>query len=87
MNIGRTIFAQLMDFLYPYEFRVCVDRYAGHYMVQRFSCWDQCLRLAFARPPPFRESLRDIQACLRGIQPRLYLRTRGRGSVTCSASW
>lgn len=71
MNSGRTIFAQLMDFVSPYEFRVCVDRYGGHYKIQTFSCWDQFLCLAFAQLT-FRESLRDIQACLRVAQPKLY---------------
>jgi DDE family transposase/uncharacterized protein DUF4372 len=71
VNAGRTIFAQLMDFLSPYEFRVCVDRYGGEYKVQTFSCWDQFLCLAFAQLT-FRESLRDIQACLRVAQPKLY---------------
>jgi Transposase DDE domain/Domain of unknown function (DUF4372) len=71
VNSGRTIFAQLMDFVSPYEFRVCVDRYGGHYKVQTFSCWDQFLCLAFAQLT-FRESLRDIQTCLRVAQPKLY---------------
>ncbi len=71
MNAGRTIFAQLMDFVSPYEFRKCVDRYHGHYKVQRFSCWDQFLCLAFAQLT-YRESLRDIEACLRVAQPKLY---------------
>ena len=71
MHAGRTIFAQLMDFVSPYEFRKCVDRYDGEYKVQRFSCWDQFLCLAFAQLT-YRESLRDIQACLRVAQPKLY---------------
>jgi len=71
VNSGRTIFAQLMDFVSPYEFRVCVDRYGGEYKVKTFSCWDQFLCLAFAQLT-FRESLRDIQACLRVAQPKLY---------------
>jgi hypothetical protein len=71
MNSGRTIFAQLMDFVSPYEFRKCVDRDHGHYKVQTFSCWDQFLCLAFAQLT-YRESLRDIQACLRVAQPKLY---------------
>jgi hypothetical protein len=71
VNIGRTIFAQLMDFVAPYEFRKCVDRYDGEYKVQHFSCWEQFLCLAFAQLT-FRESLRDIQACLRVAQPKLY---------------
>jgi len=71
MNSGRTLFAQLMDFVSPYEFRKCVDRYQGHYKVQRFTCGDQFLCLAFAQLT-YRESLRDIQACLRVAQPKLY---------------
>src|SRR5512143_187117 len=71
VNSGRTIFAQLMDSVSPYEFRRCVDRYHGEYKVQRFSCWDQFLCLAFAQLT-YRESLRDIQACLRVAQPKLY---------------
>ena len=71
MNAGRTIFAQLMDFISPYDFRVCVERYHGHYKVKTFSCWDQFLCLAFAQLT-YRESLRDIQACLRVAQPKLY---------------
>jgi hypothetical protein len=49
MNAGRTIFAQLMDFVSAYEFQTCVDPYHGYYKVQRFSCWDQFLCLAFAQ--------------------------------------
>jgi len=80
MNAGRTIFAQLMDFVSPYEFRKCVDRYEGHHKVQRFSCWDQFLCLAFAQLT-YRESLRDIQACLRVAQPKLYhMGFRGTGA-------
>jgi IS4 transposase len=71
VNAGRTIFAQLMDCVSPYEFRVCVDRYGGHYKIKSFSCWDQFLCLAFAQLT-YRESLRDIQACLRVAQPKLY---------------
>jgi hypothetical protein len=71
VNAGRTIFAQVMDFISPYDFRVCVERYHGHYKVQTFSCWEQFLCLAFAQLT-YRESLRDIQACLRIAQPKLY---------------
>jgi hypothetical protein len=71
VNSGRTIFAQLMDFVSPYEFRKCVARYDGEYKVQHFSCWEQFLCLAFAQLT-FRESLRDIQTCLRVAQPKLY---------------
>jgi transposase len=71
MNSGRTIFAQLMDLLPLTEFRRCVERYHGDYKVQSFSCLDQFLCLAFAQLT-HRESLRDIQTCLRAHQPQLY---------------
>jgi hypothetical protein len=71
MNSGKTIFSQLMDFLSPYEFRKCVERYGGNYKVKSFSCWDQFLCMAFAQLT-YRESLRDIQACLRAAPTRLY---------------
>ena len=71
MNSGRTIFSQLMDFLPSYEFRKCVERYNGNYKVKKFSCSDQFLCMAFAQLT-FRESLRDIQACLRVARPKLY---------------
>ncbi len=80
MNSGKTIFAQLMDFLPIHEFRKCVARYGGNYKVKSFSCWDQFLCLAFAQLT-YRESLRDIEACLRAAQPKLYhLGIRGRVS-------
>ncbi|MGO9230278.1 MAG: IS4 family transposase [Bryobacteraceae bacterium] len=71
MNAGRSVFSQLMDFLPLAEFRRCVERYRGDYRVQSFSCLDQFLSLAFAQLT-YRESLRDIEACLRAMQPRLY---------------
>lgn len=71
MNSGKTIFSQLMDFLPQYEFRKCVARYKGNYKVKHFTCWDQFLCMAFAQLT-FRESLRDIQTCLRVAQPKLY---------------
>ncbi len=71
MNTGRTIFSQLMDFLPIHEFRQCVERYHGNYKIQSFSCWDQFLCLAFAQLT-YRESLRDIQVCLRAAQKKLY---------------
>jgi hypothetical protein len=71
MNSGRTIFAQVMDFLPGTEFRRCVERYRGDYKVQSFSCWDQFLCLAFAQLTG-RESLRDIEVCLRSQQSKLY---------------
>jgi len=80
MNTGRTIFSQLMDFFPLHEFRQCVERYHGHYKMKSFSCWDQFLCLAFAQLT-YRESLRDIQACLRAAEQRLYhMGIRGRVS-------
>jgi len=71
MNAGRTVLAQLMDFVPRHEFSRCVARYRGHHKVKSFSCWDQFLCMAFAQLT-FRESLRDIEACLRSISHRLY---------------
>jgi hypothetical protein len=65
------MFAQVMDFLPLAEFRRCVERYRGDYKVQSFSCWDQFLCLAFAQLTG-RESLRDIEACLRSQRAKLY---------------
>jgi IS4 transposase len=60
-----------MNFLPSYEFHKCVRRYQGHYKIKRFSCWDQFLTMAFAQLT-YRESLRDIQACLRAAGSKLY---------------
>lgn len=71
MNLGRPILAQVMDFAPMHEFRKCVRRYDGHYKTIRFSCWDQFLCLVFAQLT-YRESLRDIEICLRSMSSRLY---------------
>lgn len=71
MHNGRLVFAQLMDHFPPYEFQKCVARYDGNYKFRSFSCLDQFLCLAFAQLT-FRESLRDIEACLRSVQGKLY---------------
>ena len=71
MNIGRTVFTQLLDFIPSYEFRQCVERYSGNYKVKTFSCRDQFLCMAFAQLT-YRESLRDIEACLRVAKTKLY---------------
>jgi hypothetical protein len=71
MNFGKTIFAQLMDFIPTYEFRKCVARYNGNYKVKNFTCWDQFLTMAFAQLT-YRESLKDIEACLRLTPAKLY---------------
>ena len=78
MHTGRLVFAQLMDFLPLSDFRRCVARYQGEYKVRGFSCLDQFLCLAFAQLT-YRESLRDIETCLRAMQPKLYhMGIRGR---------
>jgi len=60
-----------MDFLPLHEFRKCIKRYRGNYKVKSFSCLDQFLCMAFAQLT-YRESLRDIEACLRSMQNKLY---------------
>lgn len=71
MNEGRTVFSQLIDHAPIHEFRRCVARHAADYRLRRFSCWDQFLCMAFAQVTQ-RESLRDIEACLRSLPTRLY---------------
>jgi hypothetical protein len=71
MNSGRTVFAQLMDFLPRDAFWQCVRRYKGQHKVKSFSCLDQYLAMAFAQLTG-RESLRDIDPCLRAFGPKLY---------------
>jgi hypothetical protein len=60
-----------MEFIPIHEFRKCVAQYTGNYKVKSFTCWDQFLCMAFAQLT-YRESLRDIQACLRGTRHKLY---------------
>src|SRR5207342_3012470 len=71
MHTGKLVFAQLMDHLPLTSLRRCVARYGGHHKVQHFSCLDQYLSMAFAQLT-FRESLRDIEACLRAQSSKLY---------------
>ena len=71
MHQGKLVFAQLMEHLPLTTFRRCVARYGGHHKVQRFSCLDQYLSMAFAQLT-FRESLRDIEAYLRAHTSKLY---------------
>src|ERR1039458_1000451 len=71
MEPGRLVFAQLMDFLPRHDFDACVRRYHGDRRLRGFSCRDQFLCLAFAQLT-FRESLRDLETCLRAFQPKLY---------------
>jgi hypothetical protein len=71
MNTGRTVFSQVIELLPHQEFQKCVARYGGDRYLKNFSCWDQYLAMAFAQLT-YRESLRDIEACLRSISGRLY---------------
>ena len=71
MNDGRTVFSQIMALLPLKQFHRCVERYHGDHNVKTFSCLDQFLTLAFAQLT-HRESLRDIESCLRTVQSRLY---------------
>ncbi len=71
MLSGQMVFSQLMEFLPRHEFNTCVRRYGGDGRLRGFSCRDQFLSLAFAQLT-FRESLRDIETCLRAVGPKLY---------------
>ena len=71
MNVGRTVFSQLIEFLPNKEFQKCVARYRGDSHLRGFSCWDQMLAMTFAQLT-YRESLRDIEACLRSVRGKLY---------------
>jgi len=71
MHLGKTVFAQLMDFIPAHEFRRCVDRYQGNRKASRFSCWSQFLCMVYAQLMG-RDSLRDIEICLRALGSRLY---------------
>ena len=68
---GQFVFAQLMEFLPRREFNACVSRYNGNGRLRGFSCRDQFLCLSFAQLT-FRESLRDIETCLRALGPKLH---------------
>jgi hypothetical protein len=71
MNEGRTVFSQVVDFVPRHTFRRRVQRYRGDYGVRRFTCWQQFLAMLFAQLT-YRESLRDIEACLGAAPERLY---------------
>jgi hypothetical protein len=71
MNEGKTVFSQLIGFLPDREFRRCVTQYGGDRYTKTLSCWEQFLAMAFAQLA-YRESLRDIEACLGAIGPKLY---------------
>ena len=71
MNYGKLVFSQVTDHLPITTFRKCVKRYRGDYKIKSFTCLDQYLCMAFAQMT-FRESLRDIEACLRAQKSKLY---------------
>jgi hypothetical protein len=71
VNQGKTVFSQVMDFLPMAKFRRCVDKYNGNYRIRSFTCFDQFLCMAFAQLT-YRESLRDIECCLRAMKEKLY---------------
>ncbi len=71
MYQDQTVFSQLMEFLPRHTFRKCVNRYQGNYRMRSFSCYDQFLCMAFAQLTA-RESLRDIECCLRALDEKLY---------------
>lgn len=71
MYSGKMVFSQLTEFLPLHQFRNCVTRYNGNARVKSFSCLDQYLCMAFAQLT-YRESLRDVETCLRSLQSKLY---------------
>ena len=71
MNFGKIVFSQILELIHPQQFHRCVNRYPMKRTSRSFSAWDQYLCMAFAQIT-FRESLRDIEACLRGCS-HLYL--------------
>ncbi len=71
MYQDQTVFSQIMEFLPKHQFRRCVQRYKGNHRVRSFTCYDQFLCMAFAQLT-YRESLRDIECCLRAMKEKLY---------------
>lgn len=71
MNTEKAVFTQLLSFIPRYEFDKCVARYKGNYRVKAFTCWEQFIVMCFAQLT-YRESLRDIETCLRAMQNKLY---------------
>jgi hypothetical protein len=71
MNEGKSSFSQLIDLLPDREFRRCVVRYGGDRYTKTLFCWEQFIAMAFAQLA-YRESLRDIEACLSAVGPKLY---------------
>ena len=71
MNVGKAVLAQIMDFVSRYEFNKCIDKYNGNYKVKIFTWWEQFIVMSFAQLT-YRESLRDIEACLQAISNKVY---------------
>ena len=71
MNSGHYVLSQLLDFIHRQQFHRCVQRYGGDYRIKHFSCWQQLVCLVFAQLT-WRESLRDIEACLNARGDQLY---------------
>lgn len=71
MHVGKNVFAQVMAWVHPEQFRRCVARYRGEYKVLSFSCYEQFLAMAFAQIT-YRESLADLEVCLRSRRDQLY---------------
>jgi Transposase DDE domain/Domain of unknown function (DUF4372) len=71
MHFGKAVFSQVMEWVHPEQFRRCVSRYNGNYKVRNFPCWEQFLAMSFAQMT-FRESLADIEICLRSRGRQLY---------------
>ena len=71
MHAGKLVFAQITDLIHPEQFRRCVRRYHGEHKVKTFSCWSQFVCMAFGQLT-FRESLRDVETCLRSRADQLY---------------
>ena len=71
MHTGQTVFSQLIEFVPKKQFDKCVCRHRGNHRIKTFSCFDQYLCMVFAQIT-YRQSLRDIETCLRAMQPKLY---------------
>ena len=71
MPAGKLMFSQLTDWIHPEQFRRGVNRYAGNYKAGSFPCWDQFRAMTFAQLT-YRESLADIEVCLRARSDQLY---------------
>ena len=71
MRAEKLVFSQIMDWVHGEQFRRCVNRYKGNHRIRNFSCWDQFLSMSFAQLT-FRDSLSDIEVCLRSHSDQLY---------------